>query len=104
MIIFNVINRRTADVRSVGYSELFSLSQEDVLSAIKDYPEAREILQAFGNKRLKEVRNINKKHATKVSERENIASNVSYDKMYYVDFQTNKKQFTINLLFIFTCR
>lgn len=66
--------RRTADVRSVGYSELFSLSQEDVLSAIKDYPEAREILQAFGNRRLKEVRIINKKHANKVIERENIAS------------------------------
>ncbi|EEC05831.1 cyclic-nucleotide-gated cation channel, putative, partial [Ixodes scapularis] len=33
-------NRRTADVRSVGYSELFSLSREDVLSAMKDYPEA----------------------------------------------------------------
>ena len=33
--------RRTADVRSVGYSELFSLSREDVLNAMKDYPEAR---------------------------------------------------------------
>ena len=32
--------RRTADVRSVGYSELFALSKEDVLAAIKDYPEA----------------------------------------------------------------
>lgn len=33
-------NRRTADVRSVGYAELFSLSKEDVLCAVKDYPEA----------------------------------------------------------------
>ncbi len=32
--------RRTADVRSVGYSELFVLSREDVLSALKDHPEA----------------------------------------------------------------
>ena len=36
-------NRRTADVRSVGYAELFSLSKEDVLSAVKDYPEAEVI-------------------------------------------------------------
>ena len=27
-------------MRSVGYAELFSLSKEDVLSAVKDYPEA----------------------------------------------------------------
>ena len=36
-----IISRRTADVRSVGYSELFSLSREDVLAAMKDYPEAQ---------------------------------------------------------------
>ena len=35
--------RRTADVRSVGYAELFSLSREDVLTAMKDYPEAEVI-------------------------------------------------------------
>nr|CAD7461598.1 unnamed protein product [Timema tahoe] len=52
--------RRTADVRSVGYSELFSLSREDVLAAMKDYPEAQEILQSLGRKRLMEARNINK--------------------------------------------
>jgi len=32
--------RRTADVKSVGYSELFVLSREDVLAAFKDHPEA----------------------------------------------------------------
>nr|CAD7425427.1 unnamed protein product [Timema monikensis] len=52
--------RRTADVRSVGYSELFSLSREDVLAAMKDYPEAQEILQSLGRKRLMEARNVNK--------------------------------------------
>lgn len=54
--------RRTADVRSVGYSELFSLSREDVLAAMKDYPEAQEILQTLGRKRLMEVRCVNKRH------------------------------------------
>lgn len=39
---YNIVeSRRTADVRSVGYSELFSLSREDVLAAMKDYPEAQ---------------------------------------------------------------
>ncbi|XP_031330429.1 cyclic nucleotide-gated cation channel beta-3 isoform X2 [Photinus pyralis] len=50
------LNKRTADVRSVGYSELFSLSREDVLAAMKDYPEAQEILQNLGRKRLMEVK------------------------------------------------
>ena len=63
--MFLSICRRTADVRSVGYSELFSLSREDVLAAMKDYPEAQEILQTLGRKRLMEVRCVNKKHAAK---------------------------------------
>ncbi|GAB6020365.1 hypothetical protein CHUAL_003074 [Chamberlinius hualienensis] len=50
------LNRRTADVRSVGYAELFSLSREDVLGAMKDYPEAQDILQSMGKKRLMEAR------------------------------------------------
>lgn len=57
---FALHNRRTADVRSVGYSELFSLSREDVLAAMKDYPEAQEILQTLGRKRLMEARNVTK--------------------------------------------
>lgn len=72
----SLTNRRTADVRSVGYSELFSLSREDVLAAMKDYPEAQDILQTLGRKRLMEVRCVNKKHAKNVAERESIASNV----------------------------
>ncbi|GLG99236.1 Cyclic nucleotide-gated cation channel subunit A [Gryllus bimaculatus] len=54
------LNKRTADVRSVGYSELFSLSREDVLAAMKDYPEAQEILQSLGRKRLMEARNMSR--------------------------------------------
>ncbi|XP_055295975.1 uncharacterized protein LOC129565282 isoform X3 [Sitodiplosis mosellana] len=68
------LNKRTADVRSVGYSELFSLSREDVLAAMKDYPEAQDILQTLGRKRLMEVRCVNKKHAKNVAERESIAN------------------------------
>lgn len=47
-------------MRSVGYSELFSLSREDVLTAMRDYPEAQEILLALGTKRLMEARNMNR--------------------------------------------
>ncbi|CAL1529929.1 unnamed protein product [Lymnaea stagnalis] len=49
------INRRTADVRSVGYLELFVLSREDVLAALKDHPEAESIIRDYGQRRLREV-------------------------------------------------
>ncbi|XP_021704984.1 uncharacterized protein LOC5563584 isoform X2 [Aedes aegypti] len=71
------LNKRTADVRSVGYSELFSLSREDVLTAMKDYPEAQEILQTLGRKRLMEVRCVNKKHASKHAAKEHHGSDHS---------------------------
>lgn len=54
----------------MGYSELFSLSREDVLAAMKDYPDAQEILQTLGRKRLMEVRCVNKKYAKAQSDKE----------------------------------
>ncbi|CAH2051995.1 unnamed protein product, partial [Iphiclides podalirius] len=66
------LNKRTADVRSVGYSELFSLSREDVLAAMKDYPEAQEILQTLGRKRLQEAKNMS---------RQKVKGEISPDKM-----------------------
>ncbi|XP_069356835.1 uncharacterized protein [Maniola hyperantus] len=61
------LNKRTADVRSVGYSELFSLSREDVLAAMKDYPEAQDILQTLGRKRLQEAKSMSRKVKSKVT-------------------------------------
>lgn len=37
-------NRRTASVRSVGYSELFCLSKSDLLDVLTEYPEAKATL------------------------------------------------------------
>nr|KAG5687124.1 hypothetical protein BaRGS_034037 [Batillaria attramentaria] len=49
------IIRRTADVRSVGYSELFVLSRDDVLGALKDHPDAESIIRDYGQRRLREI-------------------------------------------------
>lgn len=47
------IRRRTADVRTVGYVECFVLAKEDVLSAIRDYPEAQVSgFATFVNRRI----------------------------------------------------
>ena len=45
-------NRRTANVRSVGYSDLFCLRKEDLLHVLDEYPEMKEVLKKAARKRL----------------------------------------------------
>ena len=49
-------NRRTASVRSVGYSDLFVLSKQDMWDVLKDYPAARIRLEAVAVKRLEKYK------------------------------------------------
>lgn len=46
-------NRRTADVRSVGFSDLLCLSKNNLLDVLTDYPEARTMLEERGRNLLK---------------------------------------------------
>jgi cyclic nucleotide-gated channel 2B, putative len=45
-------NRRTANVRSLGYSDLFCLSKQDLWDVLEEYPEAKEILIERGRQIL----------------------------------------------------
>ncbi|XP_064639641.1 cGMP-gated cation channel alpha-1-like isoform X2 [Lineus longissimus] len=49
-------NRRTASVRSVGYSDLFCLSKQDMWDVLKEYPAARVKLEAIAVKRLEKYK------------------------------------------------
>ena len=41
-------NRHQATVRSVGYSDLFSLSKDQFLAALREYREAKKLLLQKG--------------------------------------------------------
>ena len=45
-------NRRTANIRSVGYTDLFVLSKDDLWDALKEYPEAEKVLMEKGKQML----------------------------------------------------
>ena len=45
-------NRRTANVRSKGYSDLFSLNKDDLWEALNEYPDAKKLLLSIGREIL----------------------------------------------------
>ncbi|XP_070539833.1 cyclic nucleotide-gated channel alpha-3-like [Ptychodera flava] len=49
--------RRSVDVVSVGYSELFILTNSDVIETLQDYPRAREIISQQSRRRLQDQLN-----------------------------------------------
>ncbi|XP_066938959.1 cyclic nucleotide-gated channel beta-1 isoform X2 [Macrobrachium rosenbergii] len=56
-------NRRTANVKSRGFSNLFVLSKSDLQATIKDYPEAQEILKKKAKKLIRQNEAREKKEA-----------------------------------------
>ncbi|KAM8976593.1 cyclic nucleotide-gated channel alpha-3 [Pelodytes ibericus] len=45
-------NRRTANIRSIGYSDLFCLSKDDLMEALTEYPDAKTVLEDKGRQIL----------------------------------------------------
>ncbi|KAG7220339.1 hypothetical protein INR49_010175 [Caranx melampygus] len=45
-------NRRTANIRSIGYSDLFSLSKEDLMDVLSEFPAAKHHLEEKGRQIL----------------------------------------------------
>lgn len=45
-------NRRTANIRSIGYSDLFCLSKDDLMQALTEYPDAKALLEEKGRQIL----------------------------------------------------
>ncbi|XP_070684018.1 cyclic nucleotide gated channel subunit alpha 1a [Pempheris klunzingeri] len=45
-------NRRTANIRSIGYSDLFCLSKDDLMESLIEYPDAKGMLEDKGRQIL----------------------------------------------------
>ncbi|XP_035266793.1 cyclic nucleotide-gated cation channel-like [Anguilla anguilla] len=45
-------NRRTANIRSIGYSDLFCLSKDDLMEAVMEFPDAKKVLEERGREIL----------------------------------------------------
>ena len=45
-------NRRTSNVRSVGFSELFVITKQDLNNILGEYPETKDKIIALANERL----------------------------------------------------
>ncbi|XP_073093757.1 cyclic nucleotide-gated channel alpha-1 isoform X1 [Manis javanica] len=45
-------NRRTANIKSIGYSDLFCLSKDDLMEALTEYPDAKSMLEEKGKQIL----------------------------------------------------
>ena len=46
--------RRVADVRSLGYSELFVLSKDDLWDVLEEFPKAKVKMMEVGKERLRQ--------------------------------------------------
>ncbi|CAD5124725.1 DgyrCDS12995 [Dimorphilus gyrociliatus] len=61
-------NRRTANVRSIGYSDLFVLSKDDLWDALTEYPEGKKVLMERGKQILMKDNLIDEEAARKAEQ------------------------------------
>ncbi|XP_064636997.1 cyclic nucleotide-gated cation channel alpha-3-like isoform X2 [Lineus longissimus] len=76
-------NRRTADVRSKGFSNLFTLSKVDFEEAMRDYPTAQAMLKKRAKKLLSENKKIEQQELFKAQSEEIIKSRTPTPKMVH---------------------
>ncbi|KAG8453125.1 hypothetical protein GDO86_004808 [Hymenochirus boettgeri] len=63
-------NRRTANIKSIGYSDLFCLSKEDLKEVLTEYPDAKAILEQKGREILLKMNKLDEKLADELAAKE----------------------------------
>uniref|UniRef100_A0A8C7E7A7 Cyclic nucleotide gated channel subunit alpha 1 n=1 Tax=Naja naja TaxID=35670 RepID=A0A8C7E7A7_NAJNA len=70
-------NRRTANIRSLGYSDLFCLHKDDLMEALIEYPEAKTLLEEKGKQILMKDGLLDLEQANMKRDTENLEQKVS---------------------------
>nr|XP_033805053.1 cyclic nucleotide-gated cation channel alpha-4 isoform X2 [Geotrypetes seraphini]XP_033805054.1 cyclic nucleotide-gated cation channel alpha-4 isoform X2 [Geotrypetes seraphini] len=60
-------NRRTANIKSIGYSDLFCLSKEDLTEVLIEYPDAKTILEEKGREILIKMKKLDENLAAELA-------------------------------------
>lgn len=63
-------NKRTANIRSVGFSDVFQLSKKDLWEALSEYPVAKKILIEKGKALLRKDKLLDEKLAEKIERKQ----------------------------------
>ncbi|XP_006900779.1 PREDICTED: cyclic nucleotide-gated cation channel alpha-3-like [Elephantulus edwardii] len=71
-------NRRTANIKSIGYSDLFCLSKDDLMEALTEYPEAKKALEDKGRQILMKDNLIDEDLAGPAGDPKDIEEKVEY--------------------------
>lgn len=67
-------NRRTASVKTVGYSDLFCLTKHDLWEALEEYPEAKKMLLEKGKQLLRKDKLLDEEAALREERRQQAMS------------------------------
>ncbi|XP_038619081.1 cyclic nucleotide-gated cation channel alpha-4 [Tachyglossus aculeatus] len=70
-------NRRTANIKSIGYSDLFCLSKEDLREVLSEYPTAKTLMEEKGREILLKMNKLDvNAEAAEIARQESVASRV----------------------------
>lgn len=69
-------NRRTANIKSIGYSDLFSLSKEDLTDVLSEFPAAKRLLEEKGRQILTKMGMLEESGQGEEKEEENVETRI----------------------------
>ncbi|XP_037344716.2 cyclic nucleotide-gated cation channel alpha-4 [Pungitius pungitius] len=82
-------NRRTANIRSIGYSDLFSLSKEDLTEVLSEFPAAKRHLEEKGRQILTKMGMLEESGEQVDEEAENLENKIGRLESKLETLQTN---------------